>query len=251
MEKFFAFIGSADCYLDILTDTGETTGLTLRGNCNQCSVKPNAETKELPGNGLDNFGQTIASVVIPKPMTATIKFNQIERSLFAAAFFGTDAPLAQAAKTGATATVTARADRFVEIGGGYNLTVNSVETAGGEALTAGTDYEVNARLGMIKLLGTSTLAADGDTLTVTYDAPALSGGNAMKAMTKSNVRIRIRLDGRNYADGRRFVCDIYQMKLNPSSEFNFIGEDFVEVQFDGSLETPANRDTPMQVVWLE
>ena len=166
MEKFFAFIGSGDAYIDILTDTGGETGLTLRGNCNQCSLKPNSETKELTGNGLETFGQTIASVVIPKPMTATVKFNQLDAELFAAAFFGTDEPLSQTAVTGATKTITARADKFVEIGG-YNLTVTAVETAGGESLTEGTDYEVNARLGMIRLLGSSAVASDGDALTVT------------------------------------------------------------------------------------
>lgn len=251
MEKFFAFIGSGDAYIDILTDTGGETGLTLRGNCNQCSLKPDSETKELIGNGLTTFGQTIASVVIPKPMTATIKFNQLDAELFAAAFFGTDAPLAQAAKTGATATVIARADKFVEIGGGYNLTVNSVKTSGDEALSAGTDYEVNARLGMIRLLGTSTLAADGDALTVTYDVPAIAAGNRMKTMTKSNVRVRVRIDGQNYADGRRFVLDIFQMKLAPSSELSFIGDDFAEVQFDGSLEKPQGKDSPVELVWLD
>ena len=73
----------------------------------------------------------------------------------------------------------------------------------------------------------------------------------MTAMTKSNVRIRVLLDGQNYADGRRFAAKIYQMKLAPSSDFSLIGDDFVEVTFEGSLEKPNGKDTPMTFTWFD
>lgn len=248
-NDIFGFFGTAEAYVDILTDTGEETGFSLRGNCSEFTPKPDSETKELTGNGNDNYplGQTLVSVVIPKPMTATIKFNQFEADLFAAAFFGTTQTLTQDAATAATFTVTAKADKFVDLGK-YNVTVTDVENAG-VPLALGVDYEVNGNLGMIKLLGTSSLADDGDVLTVTANVGAVKG-SIMKAMTKPNILIRVKLDGQNYADGRRFVSEIYRMRLAPSSSFSFIGNDFAEATFEGKLELPSGKDTPMTHAWL-
>ncbi len=244
----FSFIGVADAYVDILDDNGTRTGLVLEGNCTEFTPKPDSETKEQTGNGLNNFGDVIASVVIPKPMKATIKFNQLSQKLFAANFFGTTTALSQSAATSAqTLTVTAIADRFVELGK-YMVTVSTV-TANSETLEEDVDYQLNGRLGMIKLLSSSTKAADGDELTITCTWAQVAG-SSMAAMTKSNVRIRVKLDGQNYADGRRFVSEIYQMRLAPSGNFSLIGTDFAEVTFEGTLERPAGYDEPMKHTWL-
>ncbi len=244
----FSFIGVADAYVDILDDNGARTGLVLEGNCTEFTPKPDSETKEQTGNGLNNFGDVITSVVIPKPMKATIKFNQISQKLFAANFFGTNANLNQAAiATAVDVTVTAIADRFVELGK-YMVTVTAVKK-GATALEEDVDYQLHPRLGMIKLLSTSTRAADGDELTVSLKCARVEG-TAMAAMTKSNVRIRVKLDGQNYADGRRFVSEIYQMRLAPSGNFSLIGKEFAEVTFEGTLERPAGKDEPMKHVWL-
>ncbi len=247
-QDAFSFIGVADAYVDILDDNGARTGLVLEGNCTEFTPKPDSETKEQTGNGLNNFGDVIASVVVPKPMKATIKFNQISQKLFAANFFGTNATLAQAAVSSPTTVqVTAIADRFVELGK-YMVTVTGV-TANSNTLEEGTDYQLNPRLGMIKLLSTSQKAADGDELEITYTCEKVDG-SSMAAMTKSNVRIRVKLDGQNFADGRRFVSEIYQMRLAPSGSFSLIGTDFAEVTFEGTLERPVGYDEPMKHTWL-
>ena len=85
-DNFFAFIGTGDCYIDMLSDTGMPTGLKLKGNCNEFTPKPDSEIKELTGNGLTTFGTTIASVVIFKLMTVTIKFNQLDADVKSISF---------------------------------------------------------------------------------------------------------------------------------------------------------------------
>jgi hypothetical protein len=62
--------------------------------------------------------------------------------------------------------------------------------------------------------------------------------------------VRIKLDGQNFEDGRNFITDVYQMRLNPTSDFSLVGEEFVDVTFEGTLETPAGYTTPMKHVWL-
>ena len=245
----FSFIGAADAYVDLLTDEGVRTGLELKGNCTQFIPKPDSERKEQTGNGRANYGQVLASVTLPKPMTAKITFNQLDAALFAAAFFGTNTALTQAAGAAAERNVTAILDKWVDIG---NMMITAATTVKDPTNTTiyvkDTDYELNLRLGMIKCLSTGSITA-GEVLNVIPTCEVIAGITTA-AMTKSNVRIRIKLDGQNFADGRNFVTDIYQMRLAPTSEFSLISNDFVDVTFEGSLETPAGYDEPMKHHWL-
>lgn len=248
MDTPFSFIGAADCYIDILSDTGQPTGLELQGNCSSFVPKPDAETKEQTANGRNNFGQVLASVVIPKPMTAKVTFNQIRQSLFAAAFFGTKSAFAQTAGALTDAPVVTIADRFVEIGKLKLSNVVVKNEAGTVTYILGTDYELNTNLGMIKALSTGAITA-GQTVEISA-SHALIAGTKMEAMTKSNIRIRLKLDGQNFADGREFITNVYSMRLKPSSDFSFIGNDFVEVSFEGTLEVPAGKTAPLDHIWL-
>ena len=254
MSTPFSFIGAADCYIDVLTDEGVATGLELKGNCTQFTPKPDSERKEQTATGRSNWGQVLASVTIPKPMTATVTFNQLDQALFAAAFFGTNDTLAQAAGevTGASPQeITSIPDKWVELGK-YMISdvVVKDEATGTITYVAGTHYEVNTRLGMIKAIsGVSGGIANGAKLDVSYKFAKVDG-IAMSAMTKSNVRIRVKMDGQNWADGRNFITEIYQMRLQPTSEFSLVGEDFAEVTFEGVPETPSGMTTPMKHIWL-
>lgn len=244
----FSFIGAADCYIDVLTDTGVRTGLELKGNCTAFVPKPDSERKEQTATGKHNFGQVLASVTIPKPMTAKITFNQLDQEIFAAAFFGTNSAFTQTSAPLVAGAVTTIADRFVEIG---KLKISNVvvkDDTDTVTYVEGDDYVLNLAMGMIKALSTGSIAAD-EVVHVSCDCAAIAG-TQMKAMTKSNVRIRIKLDGSNFEDGREFIADVYQMRLSPTSEFSFVGSEFVDVTFEGSLETPAGYDEPMKFIWL-
>lgn len=244
----FSFIGAADAYVDVLSDTGVRTGLELKGNCTEFVPKPDSDRKEQTANGRSNFGQVLASVTIPKPMTAKISFNQLDSGLFAAAFFGTNSVFAQAASALADEAVVTIEDRYVEIGKLLLSDVVVKNTAGDTTYVLNTDYEINTRLGMIKALSTGAITS-GESVNVSCDY-ALIAGSQMDAMTKSNVRIRAKLDGQNFADGRNFITDIYQMRLSPTTEFSLTGSEFVDVSFEGSLETPTGFDHPMKHIWL-
>jgi hypothetical protein len=181
-------------------------------------------------------------------MTVKIGFNQLDQALFAMAFFGTTSVFTQAAGELTDLPMVTIADRFVETG---KLKISDVvvkNEAGTVTYDPGDDYEISETLGMIKALSTGAIAA-GATVKVSGDYAAVTG-TKVKAMTKSNVRIRVKLDGQNFADGREFICDAYQIRLNPSTEFSFVGDNWVDVEFDGVLETPAGFDEPMEFTWL-
>lgn len=247
----FTFIGAADAFVDILDDTGVSTGLMLQGNCTEFTPKPDSERKEITSNGRETWGQVLdgGSVILPKPMTATVKFNSFELALFAAAFFGSSSTLTQTSGSLSAVNVTMRRDKWVETGklmftGSPALT----HTSGSPTYVLNTDYEVNTRLGMLKAkTGGAITDLQVCKLTQSYAAVA---GQVMEAMTKSNVRIRVKLDGKNYADGRNFIADIRQMRLQPTGDFSLIGQEFVEVGFEGVLEVPAGASGPLSVQWL-
>ncbi len=246
MSENFSFIGAAEAYIDILDDTGSSTGLSLKGNCTEFTPKIDAETKEMTGNAPHNFGQVIASVTIPKPMKATIKFNQLDQELFAASFLGISSRLSQQAGTITDKAVTLKTDKWVELGK-YMVSAVVVKK-GGTTYEEGKDYRVNDRLGMVCALAGGAIA-DGAEVTVSCSYGQVAG-STLAAMTRSNIRIRIKLDGQNFADGRRFVSEVYRMRLAPSSDFSFIGTDFAEATFEGTLETPAGKTAAFEHIWL-
>lgn len=251
MSAPFSFMGASDLLIDVLSDVGAPTGLQLKGNCPTLSVKADSERIEQVGTGQSNFGQVIASVTIPKPMSAAFAMDQVDHELFAMAFFGTSSVFTQAAATLTDQGVTTIADRWVEVG---KLMIKNVVVKSQDGATTyveDTDYTVHTRLGMIQALSTGAIPADGVVnLSCSYEAIS---GSQMAAMTKTNVRCRLLLDGQNYADGRRFILDIYQARLAPSGDFGFqAGTDkkFMEAKFDATLETPTGKTEPFKLIWL-
>lgn len=251
MSAPFSFMGNSNVLIDVLTDEGVSTGLQLKGNCPSLSIKSDSERIEQLGTGRDNFGKVIASATFPKPMTLSFSLDQMDEDLFAMAFFGTNATFTQSAGAVADDPVATIHDKWVEVGA-HSLSLVTVEnTAGTVTYVLGTDYEINTRLGAIKALSTGAITA-GQTVHASYTKAAISS-IAMSAMTKTNVRCRLVIDGQNYADGRNFILDIYQARLAPSGDFGFQSgseKKFIEAQFEATMETPTGGAEPFKLTWL-
>jgi cation transport ATPase len=124
-------------------------------------------------------------------------------------------------------------------------------SAGDVTYVEGTDYEVNSRVGGITALSSGTIPA-GATVKVTYSYPAIAG-STMRAMTKSNIRARVLWEGKNFADGREFILDIYQARFAPIADFNFqnaIEKKFIRAGLKMTLETPVGKTEPFKLTWL-
>ncbi len=250
-NKPFALLGAGDVYLDILTDTGASTGLTLKGNCTKLSVKPDSELIEEFGASDTNFGQTIASVSLPKPMTAEAEFNQVDADLFAIAFMGTNSLMKQNAETIMDQSVVTNPDKMVLLGKYKISDVVVTDSGGTTTYTEGEDYIVNSRVGGITALSSGAISG-GDTVLVDYRCESIDG-SVMQSMTKNNVRAKILWEGQNYADGREFILNLHQARFAPSQDFNFqsaADKKFLRVAFKMTLETPVGKDAPFELVWL-
>lgn len=250
--KPFLLMGAGKVHIDVLTDEGLPTGLSLKGNCTKLLIKPDSELIEEYGASDEDLMQIIGSVTLPKTPQSEFEFNQVDADLFAMAFMGTNSLFEQTEGEETTGqTITTIADKMVELGK-YKIEDVVVESTDGlTTYLIDRDYTVRPRVGGITALSTGTIPPGGQ-VKVTYAWPALEG-TVMKGMTKSNVRVRVLWEGQNYADGREFIVDVFQARLAPSADFNFqnaIEKKFLSVSFKASIETPPGKDSPFKLIWL-
>lgn len=239
----FGLVASGDLYMDFLDSSGVGTGFQLVGNCKKFAPKVESETKENKLNGRDTLGQTSDSFSRITGSSLSMTFNRYDPQLLAAAFFGTAA--SQVAAAGPyTATITGIKDRWVEVGAVGLDTCVVKDATDTTTYVAGTDYEVNKRTGMVKVLTTDL---DGDELHISGNTLAKTGSK-IQAGTQSVVNVSLRLDGKNLATGADVLVTVWQAQLRSETEFDFMGEDFPELTFSATLVTPNGKTSPFEVV---
>lgn len=246
--NFFGFKGSGDCLIDIFDDAGMPTGLQLKGNCKNITIKGAGEIEEMIGFGRDNYGMVIESDTSPKPHTVSFVFTQLDAELFAAGFSGLSTTLTQTVGTLADQAITLLSDRWVECG---KLMISEAvvkDPTGATTYTLGTDYEVNARLGMIKALSTGTIV--GGTTCKLSCAHAAVNGVKITGATRANVLARVVVDGKERSKGRNFIFNGKKIRLAASNEIALISDKFVEASFDGTFQTPTGETSPYDLTFL-
>jgi hypothetical protein len=130
-----------------------------------------------------------------------------------------------------------------EVGDIFTITVT-----GGEGIatyTVGTDYTVNARLGLIEVLS-GGLISNGQTLKVNYTWAAETGYKITGA-TQPVVKVRLVLDGKNDYDGAAVRVDVWEANLSPSNEVDFLAPEFASLDFEGKMLTPSGKSWPFEV----
>lgn len=238
----FGLAASGDLYIDFLDTAGASTGFQLVGNCKKFSPKVETETKENKMSGRDTFGQTSESFARITGSSLSMTFNRFDPQLLAAAFMGS--AVSSVAAAGAyTATITGIKDRWVETGSTGLDTCVVKDVTDATTYVAGTDYEVNKRTGMVKVLTTDL---NGDTLHITGNTLAKTGSR-ITAGTQSVVNVALRLDGKNLATGADVLVTVWQAQLRSESEFDFMSDQFPELSFSATLITPAGKSWPFHV----
>lgn len=251
--EFFSFLGSGDVLIDVLTDAGVPRGFQIKGNATSFAIKTDSERKEQMGRGLNNFGQVIASVVIPKPTTLEIKLDQVDAELLALACSGEVQEINQAAGSATAQVVVAKKGRWVELGNGkINLTDTGLVVTNSGATTTyvkGTDFEINYRLGMICALDAGTIT-DGQELKVDYSWAATTG-KRIRGGTKSSIRASIKLDGKNEENGKKVFVDVPLTRLNTSGTVDLLNGNWVEVPLSGVVEMRPGQEQPFTMDILD
>lgn len=249
--EFFSFIGSGNVLIDVLTDAGVSRGFQIKGNATSFEIKTDSERKEQTGRGLNNFGQVIASVTIPKPTTIGIKLDQVDSELLALACSGEVQAINQAAGSATDQVVVAKKGRWVELGK-INLTDTGLVVTNSGATTTyvkGADFEINYRLGMICALDSGTIT-DGQELKVDYSWAAKTG-KRIRGGTKSSIRASIKLDGKNEEDGKKVFVNIPLTRLNTSGAVDLLNGNWIEVPLSGVVEMRPDQAEPFTIDILD
>lgn len=242
MQK--GLIAGGDLYMDFYNDAGNLTGSVLAGNAKKLEIQVETETKENPLNGRDTLGQTADAYTRITSTSISILFNRYNPELLAANFMGSATD--QTAAAGPyTATINGIHDRWVSIGE-FGLDTcavkDSTETT---TYVKGTDYQVNLRTGMVMALSTGAIT-DGEELKISGNTLPKTGQKITGA-TRPMINVALRLDGKNYTDGSSVIVDVFKAQLRADSAFDFMGEEFPELSFSGTMLTPAGKSWPFEV----
>lgn len=234
--RAFAFRGSGNVLLDIFDDAGLPTGLQLKGNCKDISIKGDSDTEEITSNGRDDYGTVLASDTLPKPHTLTAVFNQLDVELFAAGFSGVATTLTQSSGTLADHDIALILDRWVECGKRMISSTVLKSPDGATTYTLNTHYQVNPRLGMIQALSSGPIV-DKSVCKLSCSHAAINGTKVTGA-TRSNVLARILIDGKERSTGRDFIFEGPKVRLASTTELALISDKFIEASFSGTFQKP-------------
>lgn len=235
---------AGDIFIDLLDATNQSTGLIGPINVTKFAIKNEAETKTRTSKRKASYGNALDTVNIPKPAEVSIDFDDQPSELLAALLMGDVEALNQGAGTLTDAPITLPTKhRWVELGktniadAGLDVT-DTTPTA----LTLGIDYEINYAAGLIRALPGGAMDAGGDILvTATYVAVT---GERIKGGTRSQIKAKIKLDGRNLTNGKSVKLDVPQASLSPTSELDFMASEFVSGSLGGTINLVEGKTEP-------
>jgi len=240
------FLGAGDLYVARYNPTlGGFEDFDGPFEVSKFEIKPNSDLKEMSSRGRNTYGQVIESVPLPKPADFSLTMAEVNRESLAMALFGTASAVNQGSGNVTDEAVVAKLAKWVQLSK-QNLSETGLVVTNSAASTTyvlGTDYEVNYRLGMIRALSTGAIT-EGQSLKVDFTHNAISG-TSIAGATQTQVRAKFKLDGVNFAD--QLIVDVHEAILTPDSAFDFLQDEFAEIELKGRLKTPAGKTEPFKV----
>lgn len=241
-----AFLGAGDLYLARQVN-GVFEDYSGPYECSKFEIKPNVNVIEQTSKGRSTYGQVIETVALQQPADLSIDLTEVNKESMAIALLGTTAAVSQAAGTMNNQAVSIKHDKWVSVTK-HKLVASSVvvtNVAGTTTYTVGTDYIVNTELGWIKALSTGTIPANATVhVDATYDA---SAGTEIKGSTQAQLRVRVKLDGKNFADDTPCIVTCHEVVVAPDAAFDFLSDSFATVTLPGRMKTPTGFTEPFTV----
>jgi len=242
------FLGSGDLYVARYNPTtAQFDDYDGPFEATKFEIKPNTDLKEMSSRGRTTYGQVIESVPLPKPAEFSLTLAEVNRESLAMALLGTASVVNKGAGTVPDEVVVAKLDRWVQLENQNIAAAGFVVTDSTAATTyaLGTDYDVNYRLGMIRIKSGRGILADAS-IKVDYAHNAITG-TAIAGATQNQIRARFRLDGENCADQLPVIVEVYEAVLSSETAFDFLKDDFAEIELKGRLKTPTGKTEPFLV----
>ncbi|PJC14275.1 MAG: hypothetical protein CO065_14675 [Comamonadaceae bacterium CG_4_9_14_0_8_um_filter_57_21] len=246
------FLGAGDLYISRYNPTiGAFEDFTGPLETTKFEITPKVDLKEMVSKGRTSYGQVIESVTIPQPFEFTVDFAEVSGDTLVAALLGTKTEINIGSGTMTAIEVACKKGAWVDIGHMNIATVGlSVkDVTGVTTYVLGTDYEINYRLGMLKVLPTSAIV-DLAVLQITGTYGAVTGSQ-IAGGTQAQIRAKFLFDGMNFADNLPCIVEVHEAVIAASSAFDFLAGDFASVSLPGRLKTPVGKTEPFVVKLLD
>lgn len=241
-----AFLGAGDLYLARLVN-GVWEDYAGPFECSRFEIKPNVELREQISKGKTTYGQVIETVALQQPADLSVDLTEVNRETLAIALLGTVAALTQGAGSITDEAITAKLDKWVPLSkasfaqAGFVVT----HTTGAPTYVEGVDYIVNRALGWVKAL-TGGAITDAQALKVDGTYTAITG-TEIKGSTQAQLRVRVKLDGKNFADDLPCIVTVHEAVIAADAAFDFLSDQFAVVTMPGRMKTPSGYTEPFTV----
>lgn len=239
------FLGAGDLYLARQV-AGVWESYSGPYECSKLEIKPNVELKEQISKGRTTYGQVIETVAIAQPSDLSVDLSEVNKETLAIALLGTTAALSQAAGSLTDEAIAAKLDKWVPLSKAALTGATTVTNVGGATTYVdGVDYIVNKQLGWVKAL-TGGAITEALALEVSSTYAAITG-TEIKGSTQTQLRVRFKLDGKNFADDLPCIVTVHEAVIAADAAFDFLGDDFATVTMPGRMKTPSGMTEPFTV----
>lgn len=203
------------------------------------SITTPSDKKQKFSKGRKDYGQAFATYPLPKPTEFEITFSEMSRALLAIQLSGTVENITAAGGAFADLPVTAALDGWADIGR-KNIdpaTLVVKNSAGSTTYVAGTDYELNPRLGKLRAIPGGAIT-DAQALKATGTAKASTGTRIVGASKFKHV-MRLEMDGLNLLTQQDGELTCPRAVVTSDQAFDFLQSDIAQLKLKGTLEVPA------------
>lgn len=242
------FLGCGTVYLNRRTG-GVYQGWQEIGNATKFGIKSNSTLKERKSKACASYGQPVDAVSIPDPSELSIDTDTVNRQNLAMAFLGNDYAVAIAAGTVTDEVIIAPVvlGAMMQTAKGNISTVDITDSTGGTTYVNGTDYEVvNAAVGLIKVIDGGSITS-AESLLIDY-ANGSVAGTRITGGTESQINVAIKLVGKNLVDDSGVTVDVWDAIVSPTSEIDFLADDFSNIQLTGRIQLDAVKGNGYEVI---
>lgn len=231
---------AGNVYMAPIASDGSLGKLRMVGNTTKLAIKPNSTKKEQKSKMRGSYGTAITTVMLPDPSDFSMTLQRIDRTNLMYQFMGSEETFAQTAGTVTDEAINAVLDGWVKLAKEKVSSVVVTNSAASTTYAAGTDYELNADMGMIRAIPGGAIT-ENLALKVDYTAAAITDGWAINGSTQNSIRVYVLLDGENIASGELITGEFWDVMLTPDQELDFLSDELVEIGLSGAMQKPAAK----------
>jgi len=235
---------TGDVYLFRIDGGVESPGLGPL-NADVLSTQANVETIDIPDKRRGRRGQLMKTFTDASPATGGLTLWSAPSKILSMLMLGKVVARADTSGTVTAAEATLTPDYWTRLAHPNISAVTVTSDPAGTTYVLGEDYEIDARLGLIRAIEGGDITAETEVL-VSYTHSAVTG-ERIEVGTELTTRARILFRGTNDADGSDVEWEAYQAVLTPSEPLDMMAAEPIKAAFNLKFETPDGYDHPVRL----